>query len=532
MDEAAPVDPWAIDGKFAAPDEHVQLLVIGAGPAGVAAAIEAAGLGLNVVLVDENPVPAALMGLDVPLFYGQRMNAAVQEQARMVERLVSATPGIEAAFDAGVDVRLGVTAWGVFVPGPALNGLNGQVAGLADSSRSWMCGFDAVILAAGARDLVLGFAGVDLPGVMGARALHTLLTRYDAFSGKRVLILGSGDLAAETALAVLDRGLEIAGLIEVLPEAQAAPEMLAALAARGVGVRTGMVLLRAEGDTAGVTGAMVTQVGEDAPVYFACDTICLAIGAVPAVELAGAAGCRLGFRGDLGGHVPVLAGNGAASVPGVFCVGDCAGLAPEAACAEQGRVAATAAAAWLGEHAAYPGAPHKGEGDDGSAYRLSWMRALLDAGGMGATVCLCEEVSRAELLGVSPPRYLGCGSAKMAARDSATLLRDGPLNPDQIKRLTRAGMGPCQGRRCREQIALLLAVASGVAPGDVPLASYRAPVRPLPLGLLADSGETADMRAGWDVWFGIPTQWIPYARIGTPEEAALLAAGGGGNMHA
>src|SRR5580698_9529411 len=118
MDAAAPtgrpIDPWAIDGKFPAADEHAQLLVIGAGPAGLAAAIEAAGVGLRVVLIDENPVAAALMGLDVPLFYGQRMNPAVQESARMVERLVAATPGIEAAFDAGVDVRLGVTAWGVF----------------------------------------------------------------------------------------------------------------------------------------------------------------------------------------------------------------------------------------------------------------------------------------------------------------------------------------------------------------------------------------------------------------------------------
>jgi hypothetical protein len=93
-------------------------------------------------------------------------------------------------------------------------------------------------------------------------------------------------------------------------------------------------------------------------------------------------------------------------------------------------------------------------------------------------------------------------------------------------------MGPCQGRRCREQIALLLAVASDTTPAAIPLASYRAPVRPLPLGLLAEAAETPDMRAGWDVWFGIRTQWIPYAKIGTAEEAALLDSGAGGNMHA
>jgi len=61
-------DPSAIDGKFAAPDEHAQLLVIGAGAAGTAAAIEAAKLGAGVVLIDENPVDPGLMGLDTPLF--------------------------------------------------------------------------------------------------------------------------------------------------------------------------------------------------------------------------------------------------------------------------------------------------------------------------------------------------------------------------------------------------------------------------------------------------------------------------------
>jgi hypothetical protein len=217
-------------------------------------------------------------------------------------------------------------------------------------------------------------------------------------------------------------------------------------------------------------------------------------------------------------------------LPGVFAAGDCAGLTSDAEV--QGREAASAAAAWLEQRAPAPVKNVPAAVSDTSEYRLAWMRALLDAGGVQAPVCLCEEVTRGELLGIAPPRYLGCTSNKMAARDSKTLLHDGPLNPDQIKRLTRAGMGPCQGRRCREQIALLLAVTSDISPGAVPLASYRAPVRPLPLSLLADTAETPAMQAGWDVWFGIRTQWIPYDMIGTQAETDMLAAGAGGNMHA
>jgi len=525
-------DPAAIDGKFPAPEEHAELLVIGAGPAGLAAAIEAAGQGVKIVLIDENPVPVGLMGLDVPLFYGQRMNPAVQEEARMVERIVASTPAIEAAFDAGVDVRLGHTAWGVFANGPALGGLPARVAGLTDGQKTWLLSFDALILATGARDLVLGFPGIDLPGVMGARALHTLLSQYDAFDGKRLVILGSGDLAAETALAALDRGLDVDSLIEVLPEPQASAKLLAGLEARGVTIRAGATILRAEGDATGLTGAVVAPVGEGqgAAQTLACDTLCLAIGAVPAIELAGVLGCRLMFRGELGGYVPQTGLHGATSLPGVFAAGDCAGLT--IAAAAQGRAAGQAAAAWLAKGAA-PEAPSETVcGPDTTPYRQAWMRALLAAAPPQTLACICEEVTRAELLGIQPPRYLNCTSNKIAARNGTTLLADGPLNPDQIKRLTRAGMGPCQGRRCREQIALMLSETSGTKLPAMPLASYRAPVRPLPLNLLATMTETADMRRFWDVWFGIRTQWIPYGVIGTPEEAALIAAEDGGYLHA
>ena len=503
-------DPYAIDGKFAAPDEHAQLLVVGAGPAGIAAALEGARLGLRVVLVDENPVPVSLMGLDVPLFYGQRMNAAVQEPARMVERLVASTPGLAAAFDAGVDVRLGVTAWGLFANGPNLAALPAPVAGLSDGSKSWMCGFGALILAAGARDLVLGFPGVDLPGVMGARALHSLAARYDAFDGKRLLILGSGDLAAQTAILALDRGLDVAGLVEVLPAVQARSVLATGLASRDAGVLTGATILRAEAHGLGLDGAVLRVAGAEMRV--ACDTICLAIDAVPAIELAAAAGARLTYRGDLGGHVPQLSEHGATTLPGIFCAGDCAGLACETECEAQGQASAQAAANWIETRAPARPSPTLMPGHDGTAYRLAWMRALLADGTQDTPVCLCEEVSRADLLGIKPPRYLGCGPERFGAPDSTRLLQDGPLNPDQIKRLTRAGMGVCQGRRCREQIALLLALDSGIAPARVPLASYRAPVRPLPLGVLADDGS---MRTGWDVWFGIRSQWVPYDAIGT-----------------
>jgi hypothetical protein len=97
----------------------------------------------------------------------------------------------------------------------------------------------------------------------------------------------------------------------------------------------------------------------------------------------------------------------------------------------------------------------------------------------------------------------------MQARNLENLAKDGPINQDQVKRLTRAGMGPCQGRRCREQVQMLLAEATKVGVAEIPLASYRAPVRPLPLSVLWPHEETQEMRDNWVGWFDIPTMFSP-----------------------
>jgi thioredoxin reductase len=526
---AATVDPKSLFEKFPGAREHVEVLVIGAGQAGLAAAIEAARLGAVVKLVDENPVSGELIGMDVPLFYGGRAGSRVQNKERMLEQIVSTDPRIEEAFEAGVDVALGVHAWGAFVNGPGLRTLPGALVALADETDTWLCGFDRLILATGARDLVMFFEGADQPGIMGAQALHALLARYESFDGRTLVILGSDAFAVETATLALDRGLAVAALVEVrdAPQADAS-----ALTTRGVEILCGHVIRAAERGPFGTTGAVL--VGPDGVERrIACDTICLAIDRVPSVELLDVVGAELVLDGARGGYVPRLTAGSATSLPNVLVAGDCAGvhtgsIGDGETAADQGRAAARQALRSLGR-TVDESAPRSftSGGADRHAYRLDWMRALLAVGDPGVLACQCEEVTRGELFGVRPPRYLGPPGEAAGKRDLATLLRDGPVNQDQIKRLTRACMGACQARRCREQIAMMLAIGSGRGLEGVPLAGYRAPVRPLPLGLLGKIEEIQAMRENWDVWFGIPTQWVPYADIGTTREADYL----GGNMH-
>ncbi len=187
-----PIDHTSIEGKQFPTEDRFQLVVLGAGAAGLAAAIEAARLGLRVLLVDEHPVSSSLIGLDVPWMFGERMTAAVQNKPRMLERVVAARPDLEQAFEAGVEVRLGVYVWGAFVEGATSHALPGRVLALADEERSWLVGFDRLIVAAGARDLALAFPGWDRPGVMGAQGFAAAIGLYDAFAGRRVVVLGAG----------------------------------------------------------------------------------------------------------------------------------------------------------------------------------------------------------------------------------------------------------------------------------------------------------------------------------------------------
>ena len=508
MEDEAPssdvdvADFHAIGEKHTQATEQAELLVIGAGEAGLAAALEAARAGVQVTLVDENPLGAGLIGMDVPLLFGNRWTAAVQNQGRMLEQILSSNPGLEEAFELGVEVKLGTYAWGAFVAGPNLRSLPEPVVGLADETRSWLCGFKRLIIAAGARDLVYAFRGFETPGVVGALGFAALVGNYGAFNGRRLVILGTGDLAVKTATMALDAGLDVAAMVEVRDAPQSDVSLMVS---RGVEIITGHAILEAQGRAEGVTAAILAPVAAGDTRSIDCDTIVLAIGAVPVIDLADVAGCKIA-RAD-GAYLVDTA------PPGVFLAGDCAGLGADAAAS--GRAAAQSALRSLGHEVEVTAAPIPSPAADTDAYRMDWMRALMQTGGLDVHACTCEEVTRRDLLTVQPPRYL---DAPIAARDLATLAEDRPPNQDQIKRLTRACMGPCQARRCREQVAMIMAIGTERPLSSIALAGYRAPVRPLPLGVLAASEETAGMAEGWNVWFGIRTQWVPYADIGTERE--------------
>jgi thioredoxin reductase len=525
------IDRSSAIGKAPAAERHVPLIVVGAGTAGLAAAIAAAHAGVETMLVDENPLPGDLIALDVPLHFGGRANAAVLNPGRMIERILDHNRALAEAFDLGIDVQLGVSVWAAYVNGQTVHSLDRPLLGLTDGTRSWMVSFERLIVAAGARDLAMAFRGWEKPGVMGLQAASSLSSRYGAFDGRRLLILGSGAPAlafAETAIAA---GLEIAGIVEVDAEPRDQAALARLQAAADIPFYASHAIREARG-RAEVEGAeLVALDGEGQPVpggetIVPCDTIVTALGSIPNIELLNVLGCQVEFCSSRGGYVPILAADGETSLPGIYAIGDCAGAydrkSLDAAWAEsEGRQAAAAVLQSFGGSAPdkaipYLARPSEIGGEEIHGYWQRWSRAEIAASGWNVHICQCEEVTRAELAELRPPRYLGWNSA---GHNRRRVVDVSPVNQDQVKRLTRAGMGPCQGRRCREQIQLLLADLAQVPAGEIPLASYRAPVRPLPLGVFAAFEESAAVRDNWVAWFNIPSQWTPHWEI---DEAALI----------
>ena len=507
--------------------ESRPLVVVGAGIAGTAAAIEAARAGVQVTLIDENPVPASMARLNVPQFFGQRFTDALHDRAPMLERVAAANSALAEAEATGVDIQLGTCVWGAFRNSETSRVLDGPQLGLADDERSWMLKYDRLIVAAGARDLGIAFAGWDLAGAMGANGAHSLMRRYGALGSRRMVVLGSGNLGLNTARMALDRGVEVAAVVDVSSARRGDETLRTSLQGEGVELYASHTVNEAVGSDGEIKSVVLVEIDDSGePVAgtakeISADTVCLAVGLVPNIELLSLLGCDLAFEPELGGHVPVHDDLLRTSVETVFVAGDVAGfhdgmvLDSEIA-RSQGRLAGAAAAASLGaidrERALARSSDLRAlvaDSDSLGAYSNweQWLQCLLKPGGRGVFACRCEEVTCNELIELQPPRYLGWTSGQTKRQRIRTPAEGCSASPDQVKRLTRAGMGHCQGRLCRELVSLLLAEASGTDPAETPVMSYRPPVRPLPLRVMWSHDESEHVRTEWPKWFS-PTNQV------------------------
>ncbi len=414
---------------------HYPLLVVGAGPAGLAAAAAAASHGLRVGLIDQQ----AQAGGQV-----WRQSLLTGAVAKAERRLRS--PRID---------------W----LGPAEIVHAGPSGLWAETAQGCLqLRYEQLILATGARELLLPFPGWTLPGVMGAGGAQALAKQGWPLRDRAVLVAGSGPLLLAAAATLRSHGADLLGILEQCGRAELQrfagrlwrwPGKLAQAA--GLGLRLYGVpyhhdtrVLAAHGD------GQLREVEIEGPTgrqRLACDLLAAGFGLVPNTELAQALGCRLQLSGA---HPQVAVDDDLhTSVAGVFAAGEACGIGGRDCALIEGALAghlaagasasatrlrkrrqhARAFADWLGQHF-QPGPAVLGLADDDTL------------------VCRCEDVS----LG----RLRACNS-----------LREARIH-------TRCGMGPCQGRICASAVRAL-----DLYPNDAAAGSARPPLFPARLDTLA-----------------------------------------------
>jgi len=315
--------------------ERYDLIVIGAGPAGLSAAIEAAETGMKVVVFDENKRPGGQLFKQIHKFFGSKEHKAKVRGFRIGQEL------LQDAEKAGVEVHLSAVVIGIF---PHL--------GITVSKDDHIEHFKAnsIIIATGASENALPFSGWTLPGVMGAGAAQTMMNLYREQPGKKILMVGSGNVGLVVTYQLLEAGCEVVGLVDVLPRIGGYGVHAAKIARTGVKFYLSHTIVKAEGDKE-VTGAIIAEVDKNFKVvkgtekHLDVDTICLAVGLTPMSNLARMAQCQMVNKG---GAVPSCDEYGATSIAGIYVAGDVGGIEEASSAMIKGRIAALGAAKYCG----------------------------------------------------------------------------------------------------------------------------------------------------------------------------------------
>lgn len=318
--------------------ERYDLIVIGAGPAGLSAAIEASKRGLKTIVFDENKKPGGQLFKQIHKFFGSKEHRAKVRGYRIGEEL------LKEAADAGVEVKLDSIVIGLF--------LDKEVT-VKTGDEIIHAKADSVIIATGASENMIVFDGWTLPGVIGAGAAQTMMNLHGVMPGKKVLMLGSGNVGLVVSFQLKQAGCDVVAVVDAAPRVGGYGVHASKVARLGVPFYLSHTIVKAEGDEK-VTGVTIAQVDdkfqfiEGTEKHFDVDTICLAVGLSPMSNLAKMAGCRMIEDGKKGGTVPECDEYGETSIPGIFVAGDVSGIEEASSAMIEGRIAGIAAASYLG----------------------------------------------------------------------------------------------------------------------------------------------------------------------------------------
>ncbi len=314
------------------------ILVVGAGPAGLGAAVEAARCGARVTVVDENPKAGGQLYKQIHKFFGSGAHYAGVRGFQIADIL------LDEAKELGVNVLLDTRAVGLLD--------DGSLA-LMQEGRLVRHRAKKVILATGAKENAFAFPGWTLPGVMTAGAAQTFCNVHGTLVGKNILMVGSGNVGLIVSYQLMQAGAKVVALVEGAPNITGYAVHAAKIQRAGVPVYTSHTIVKAEGSShvkkatiAAVNTGFCPLAGSEKTLEV--DTILLAVGLNPRIELAQMYRCENTFENVLGGTFPLHDSFMRTSVENVYVCGDIAGVEEANTALEEGRLAGLHAALSLG----------------------------------------------------------------------------------------------------------------------------------------------------------------------------------------
>ncbi|MHC4852389.1 MAG: FAD/NAD(P)-dependent oxidoreductase [Planctomycetota bacterium] len=459
---------------------RTQVAIVGAGPAGMAAAHVLVARGVEVLLLDEGQQPGGQIFRQLPRqFRGltpYRYVPPSHEQGHALLTMLQTSR---------VRVRCGVT---VFDAQP-------RQLWFEEEGRAHQVQADHILLATGAYDRSLPFPGWTLPGVVTAGAAQVLVRGHMVRPGSRAVVAGTGPLLLPTVTALLGAGVQVSMLLEANRFSQLLRGFKGVVANRSrrretmhyahlllrhrVWMRTGWAVLAAHGQGR-LQSCVVGRVdhegrpegGTEREVKV--DLLCVGFGLLPATELAVRVGCDMHHHDARGGWLPHHDDNLQTSVPGVWVAGEICGIGGADVATAEGELAGLAIAGKLGR--AGPdlqadlsrASRRRGRGRqqaDAMLAAFPVLPGLYDLAADETIVCRCEDVTHRQV--------------RQAARLCGADIRS-------VKMATRAGMGPCQARVCHAIIGGLLECRLGGHESPTPCASVQMPVKPVSVGSVLD----------------------------------------------
>jgi D-hydroxyproline dehydrogenase subunit alpha len=459
--------------------KRIDLLVVGGGPAGLEAALAAAEAGVDVALVDVYKQLGGEYFKQLSAHMRSNDGTVRQKQAQDLFRRFKAA-SLQTYADTIVWNAEGVPAsdeWHLHLNGP----------GAPETILA-----KTLVVAAGVYDRSVPFPGWTLPGVVTAGGVQIMLKTQRILPGKRVLLSGTGPLQIAVAAQLIHAGAEVVGVFEAnrigIGNLKHAPALWGqwtkmsegfdywrTLRKAGVKVQSGFAAIAAKGSTeveqvvvARLDQKMRPLPGTEQTVDV--DTLIIGYGFLPSNELTRLLQCDHVYIPEQMYHVPRHNEKMQTSIPSVFVAGDGAGVGGAALARIQGRIAGAAVANKLGkmgqvslngvlksEHKAL-----KRELRFAEMFKKVFpvRTGLLSWADDDTLICRCEEVSKKEII---DSVEMGCDTLIWA------------------KRMTRAGMGMCQGRVCGQWTARLIAQQTGKDPSKLALDTVRPPIRPISL---------------------------------------------------